>query len=522
MAEQRTTSAGIDMTERARRGGSPRTLRLGPQAVISLAALLVAGLLTHARWIEPTRLQVSHLFLRTAKLPPDTPEVTIVQLSDLHMHSLNSFHQRVAKTVNSLQPDLVVITGDIIGSSRFLAARRSDALDSALTAATAFIRLLNAKHGIFIVRGNNEMVVQKEVNNIVLDRLRATGTRVLCNQHQLLEIGGTPLYVLGADFFSFHPSLYADFRLLRNQGPPVVEAGPSLDNAYSHYVEAGSASWRNYECTGAMCYSGKGEVGVGVTVYSRFGTGEDRFYRLRWREGLPGFRLDAHGSPVRPVQSLFFPQPERWYRFRVRAESRTSCTRIRAKVWEQGSPEPSMWQLSMADSSNARHAQGTVGLWSHGAGNRRFAEISVKALGSDSVLLAGFSDNGGPDAVGWLDFALEREGVRAAARGVPPEAFMLLLAHSPDMVRAAEDLDIDLVLAGHTHGGQLRLPTGGALYSQTALGRKYAAGLFFFGKTKLYVNRGIGNAVLPFRFLCRPEITVIHLLPQDAEAKSNS
>jgi predicted MPP superfamily phosphohydrolase len=85
------------------------------------------------------------------------------------------------------------------------------------------------------------------------------------------------------------------------------------------------------------------------------------------------------------------------------------------------------------------------------------------------------------------------------------------------MVRAAEDLGIDLVLAGHTHGGQVRLPLVGALYSQTALGRKYAAGLFSFGKTTLYVNRGIGNALLPFRFLCRPEITVIHLLPQETE-----
>ncbi|MGQ9560419.1 MAG: metallophosphoesterase [Candidatus Oleimicrobiaceae bacterium] len=506
------------MTEKVRRAGSPRTLRLWPQATIFLAALLVAGLLAYGRWIETARLEVTHLFLRTAKLPPNAPGLTIVQLSDLHLHSLNSFHRRVATVANSFEPDLVVITGDIIGSSRLLSERRPGALDSALTAATTFIALLKAKHGVFAVRGNNEMVVQREVNNIVLDRLRASGARLLCNQHQRLELGGTSLYVLGADFFSFHPSLYADFRLVRDQSPSVVEAGPSLDNAYSHYVDAGSANWRNYECTGAMSYSGKGDVGMGVTIYSGFGTGDDRFYRLRWREGLPGFRLDAHGSPIRPVQSLFFPQPERWYRFRIRAESGASCTRIRAKVWEQGSREPATWQLSMADTGIARHMQGTVGLWSHGAGTRRFADISVRALGSDSVLLAGFFAGGGPDAEGWLDFALEREGVRAAARAVPPEKFMLLLAHSPDMAKAAEDMGIDLVLAGHTHGGQVRLPLVGALYSQTALGRKYAAGLFSFRKTKLYVNRGIGNALLPFRFLCRPEITVIHLLPQEVEA----
>ncbi|MBC7188461.1 MAG: metallophosphoesterase [Calditrichaeota bacterium] len=478
-----------------------------------LGVFLLAALLAYARWIEPSRLQVTHLSLQTEKLPPGSKPITIVQLSDLHLHTLADFHRRVAARANSFAPDLVVITGDLIGSSHWIAKERSAQLKPALAAVREFTSLLRPRHGLFIVRGNNELVAQKELNNTVLDALRATGATVLCNQHQRVDLGGSSLYVLGADFFSFHPALYADFTTARSGERCILQAGFSTDNAYSHFVGPGSALWQDYECTGAMSYSGSGEAGMGVTVYSGFGSGEDRFYRLRWREGLPGFRLDAHGSPVPPVDLALSAEAERWYWFRIRAQSMANCTKVSAKVWEEGSPEPMSWQLLLVDTSQARLSHGTVGLWSHGHGTRRFADLRVVDISRDSVLLSESFCGKGPDPEGWLDFALEREGIRAATRGIPEGSFRLLLAHSPDMVHPAEDLGIDLVLAGHTHGGQVRLPGVGALFSQTKIGRRYAAGLFSFGHTKLYVNRGIGNALVPFRLFCRPELTVIHLLP---------
>ncbi|MDZ7413856.1 MAG: metallophosphoesterase [candidate division KSB1 bacterium] len=490
-----------------------RTTRRARGFTIPGAGILLLLLLLYARWIEPTRLQVTHLYLQSPKLAPAQQPITIVQLSDLHMRTLSPFYQKVAHVTNSFAPDLVVITGDLIGSSRWLAKEHSQLLHSTLASVARFVGLLKAPHGVFVVRGNNELVAQKELNNTVLDALRAAGATVLCNQHQRVEVNSVPLYVLGADFFSFHPALYADFTVERHDGTCLMRAGRSLDNAYSHYVGPGSRDWQNYECAGAMSYSGSGEAGVGVTVYSAFGSGEDRFYRLRWREGLSGIRLDAHGSPVNPVTIPFSMEPEKWYRFRLQAESLEDRTVVKAKAWEEGYPEPLSWQLVLVDTCRARLTRGTVGLWSHGEGLRRFKDLRVVDTRRDSLLLAAPSCHSGPDPEGWLDFALEREGIRAAAHGIPHEAFTLLLAHSPDMVRPAEDLGIDLVLAGHTHGGQVRLPLVGALYTQTLLGRRYAAGLFSFGTTKLYVNRGIGNAFVPFRFLCRPEITVIHLLP---------
>ncbi len=90
----------------------------------------------------------------------------------------------------------------------------------------------------------------------------------------------------------------------------------------------------------------------------------------------------------------------------------------------------------------------------------------------------------------------------------------ILLAHSPDIVNDLESLEkenIDLILAGHTHGGQFVIPFVRPYWTPTKNHGKYASGLFEIGNTILYVNRGIGTAVLPIRFNCLPEVTVIEL-----------
>ena len=95
-----------------------------------------------------------------------------------------------------------------------------------------------------------------------------------------------------------------------------------------------------------------------------------------------------------------------------------------------------------------------------------------------------------------------------------PEEPVILMCHAPDY---ADDLmarpvgkSISLMLSGHTHGGQVRLPFAGALQLPPG-GRKYVEGLFRLGSMQLYVNRGIGTVGIPFRFACPPEITSITL-----------
>jgi uncharacterized protein len=90
---------------------------------------------------------------------------------------------------------------------------------------------------------------------------------------------------------------------------------------------------------------------------------------------------------------------------------------------------------------------------------------------------------------------------------------IILLAHEPDFADHAVGRRVDLILSGHTHGGQVLLPFLPPLMLPD-MGVKYVHGLFRLGDgMQLYVNRGIGAVNLPFRFRCPPEITAITLQP---------
>ncbi len=108
----------------------------------------------------------------------------------------------------------------------------------------------------------------------------------------------------------------------------------------------------------------------------------------------------------------------------------------------------------------------------------------------------------------------DRAVLETLTRQVPSEAYKLLLYHTPDLAEAAVANDIDLYLAGHTHGGQIRLPLYGAVMTFSAYGKKYEMGRYTLDATTLYVSRGLGmeGSIAPrARFLCPPEIVVVDI-----------
>lgn len=88
---------------------------------------------------------------------------------------------------------------------------------------------------------------------------------------------------------------------------------------------------------------------------------------------------------------------------------------------------------------------------------------------------------------------------------------VILMSHAPDYADDVVGHGVDLVLAGHTHGGQVRIPFVKP-YHLPELGRKYVQGHFQLPGMQLYVNRGIGTVGVPMRFRCPPEITLITLV----------
>ncbi|MHC4622738.1 MAG: metallophosphoesterase [Planctomycetota bacterium] len=99
---------------------------------------------------------------------------------------------------------------------------------------------------------------------------------------------------------------------------------------------------------------------------------------------------------------------------------------------------------------------------------------------------------------------------------VPKNCFSVFLYHYSDLVEDLQNLNVDLYLCGHTHGGQVALPFYGALITLSKFGKKYEAGRYNVENTILYVNRGLGldGGFAPrARFLARPEIAVFEIGP---------
>ena len=91
-------------------------------------------------------------------------------------------------------------------------------------------------------------------------------------------------------------------------------------------------------------------------------------------------------------------------------------------------------------------------------------------------------------------------------------SYAILLSHRPELFESYVGSDIDLVLSGHAHGGQFRLPfIGGLVAPNQGLFPKYDAGLYTDGSTQMVVSRGIGNSIIPVRFNNRPEIVIVEL-----------
>jgi predicted MPP superfamily phosphohydrolase len=123
------------------------------------------------------------------------------------------------------------------------------------------------------------------------------------------------------------------------------------------------------------------------------------------------------------------------------------------------------------------------------------------------------SDGTRVEVLGLDDPHVEYHDLRVAPR-TDPEAFGLAVVHSPDPAPELVALGYDLIVSGHTHGGQVRMPVVGALVTNSDMPRRLAMGLSRFARAYVHVSPGLGTSkYAPFRFLCRPEATYLELAP---------
>lgn len=150
------------------------------------------------------------------------------------------------------------------------------------------------------------------------------------------------------------------------------------------------------------------------------------------------------------------------------------------------------------------------------------SDLGIRMIDNDRVFLSpsGMSDECAPDALciaGLGDLIGDTVRPDRAFRAVPHETPRLALAHHPDTAELPEFAPgiaprVDLMLCGHTHGGQVKLPFLGTPAIPSDYGDKYASGMVQGPSCRVFVSKGVGMSILPVRFRVPPEINLITLV----------
>ena len=128
-------------------------------------------------------------------------------------------------------------------------------------------------------------------------------------------------------------------------------------------------------------------------------------------------------------------------------------------------------------------------------------EFITLERGNDSIFLAGIDD----------PHYYRADNMEKASDNIPPEAVSILLAHSPEVYQHAAHADFNVMLCGHTHGGQICLPGGIPILLNARCPRRFCAGPWEYHQLKGYTSTGSGSCIVDARINCPPEITLHHL-----------
>jgi predicted MPP superfamily phosphohydrolase len=468
-------------------GRAARALLLSLLAAGFWAAVLVLAVGFWARFVAPNRIAVEPVEVEAKGWPGGGPgELRIAFFSDLDL--LGGPGRREASVlgiVRDLQPDLVAVGGDLFSGGREGPSEEViEEVASWLGEVAA-----HARHGAYVVWGEQEVAFAERIESRF-----PPGVRSLETGQVIVPAGEARVRVCGPEGH-FAPMAVEKGRLRAWGG-----ATPTL----ARYLGAGSEGWGALEYEARLRYGRPGDGrGVGVLVGE-----EDPGVWLRISPESGGWSAEPRreGWKGRWAQKGNLPT-RRWIRVRTRVEVGEEDTRVLSRAWPEGEPEPEGWQIELKRSDPQRPRGGSIGVVAGGpgssAGGAEWEDLRVVSAEGALLLEESFEEA--------RSFTADWENP-----GGEPWDFdaTVLLLHSPLQQAEIDDFPfLDLALAGHTHGGQVRLPP----FHPVAMDKTIPAG-WLAGKVRiyqkrrwLYVTRGIGTSGLPVRLFCPPEVTDLTL-----------
>ncbi len=368
-----------------------------------------------ARWLlrlpgnESLRLELTDLAVELPRLPPQLDRLRLVHLSDLHLSGRipRRYFEHVIDVVNELEPDFVLLTGDIVENS------------AGLRWVEPLFARIRAEYGCYYVLGNHD---KRPGAHQVRRALEAAG---------LVDVGGQALEV---------------------PIPSVRWAEPFCEQRFSGWACAAAAS----EGSLALRKASPGQVPAGRTEKS---ASQESLALSGVSPAPPTIGKNSSGAS----QQLLATTPP-----------------VPLKIFP---PEASF--------TDSRGVFGQAGRSSRRSGLAWYVMPQVVLVGNERP---------------WWK-KLPR---LAELNGRRESAVVIALAHTPDQIDWARREGVDLLVAGHLHGGQIRLPGIGPIVSPSKYGTRLNSGLFYSPPTMLYVNRGL-SACLPLRWNAPPEVACLTL-----------
>lgn len=479
--------------------GTTRTRILKRVGRVALSWLLVNAALggavaLYALFVEPRRIVVEHA---SAHLPArsDRSHEGVFRLGFVSDFDLTAppgrLERRVRDTINGLQSDMIAIGGDLFGGDV-----NTPPTPGELDALREYLAGFRAKEGVVVVWGERDRLWPDLIRSHL-----PPGVRDIQAGAEIHRAGGARLRFCGPE--GLFPPLWIDpaggGRLLAGWGPSQVVA---------RYRGPEAGRWTGVDVVARMSFGALGDA-PGIAVLEEPGRTGLRLRvapdSLRWEVMA---RKDAAWAGVWQDRSVFVT-PGKDYFVQVQAAPSEAGTRLRSRIWAVDQPRPSGWPIDMVDDRPDRPRQGTVavlagGSW-RGSYRTAFESLEVHDLQGKPLLKEEFDD---PEA-----FAARWENP-----GGRPTDFdgTVLIVHDPrfllDMPPEWGGL-ISVVLAGHTHGGQVRLPLFGPLHLNSELPRSWSAGWAIVQRftMSLYVTRGVASTHVPIRLGCPPEVTDMRL-----------
>jgi predicted MPP superfamily phosphohydrolase len=453
-------------------------------AIAAAAAALVAA--ADATMVEPFRLTTSLVDLDDGPLADRLRGGRIVHLSDLHFRGMGLRERGLLERLKRIDPALIVMTGDYADSAEGIEALRE------------LFASLHPSMGIYAVPGNNDYFRGRQEE--IFGALREAGVRLLINEVATVDAPGGPVAIAGVDdpFFG-RDDLGALLAGIPPGMPAVLLAhSPSilLDRSDAMLFNAGDADGPWGE--GAFWTDGSHfREQIRPVRFERAG---EQILTIQVREdgvGLTALRLVPAGP-----NSIGAPLPRGLQGVGRRSPRGVAGTIEIDLCAADVRNEKDGWRLIRDETGSCRIE--------HSRDSGRLESLAL-ADPPDRVTIAFEAPAGvgyrtwalleSPDSSGLSDSLYIQYDRAVDASGAP--------AYRTGASRpGAGGPPLDLILAGHTHGGQVRIPWIGPMAWELIPGG-YVSGRYDAGGSMVYVSRGIGTSILPVRFACAPEIVVL-------------